>query len=208
MNQDSNTKIKSFWKWFVENEIRIREVLDSDLQGEREALINDLDNLILDFGMFTWEIGHGSEKLFFLTVSPNGNRERLGISKSIMKSAPDLSDWEFYYAKPAKDWDLQFSLFDNNIVEQHVNARDWSFALIKQQDNKIKIIIEADNVTHLDFDTRLTAADLVVTSMLGEERKIMSVGDIEIVNKFEEWQRSYSLPMLSLKEGFEALLLK
>jgi hypothetical protein len=205
MNQDSNTKIKSFWKWFVENEIRIREVLDSDLQTEREALVNDMDNQILDFGLFTWEVGHGTEKSFFLTISPNGNRERLLLSRSIVKDAPDLSDWEFYYAKPAKDWDLQFSLFDNNVVEQQVNAGGWSFALFKQPDHQIKIIVEADNIPHLDFDTRLTAADLVVTSILGEELKIMSVGDIEIVNKFDSTYSSSSA-ILSLKERFEALL--
>ena len=206
MNQDSNTKIKSFWKWFVDNETRIREVLDSDSQSEREALINDLDNQILDFGMFTWEIGHGSEKSFFLTISPNGNRERLGLSRLIMRAAPDLPDWVFNYAKPVKDWDLQFTLFDNNVVEQHVNASGWSFAKVRQPDHKVRIIIKADNVTHLDFDTRQTAADLVVTNMLGEEVKILNVGDIEIVNEFEDLHQSSSLSILSLKEQIEALL--
>jgi hypothetical protein len=204
MKQDSSAKIKSFWKWFAENETRIRGVLDTNFPSEKDALINDLDNQILEFGMFTWEIGYEPDHSFFLIISPNGNWERLGLSRSIMKLAPNLDDWHFYYAKPAKEWNLQFSLFDNNVIEHQVNASNWTYILIKQGD-KFKIIIAAGNIAHLDYDTRNAAGDLVVTNLLGEELKIIKIAEIEMVNAFEKTLKAPSFPILSLKAQVENL---
>jgi hypothetical protein len=200
MKQETpNTKIASFWKWFVENEARIKEVVDSGLQDDRDALVNDLDNQILEFGMFTWEIGQAADQSFFLTISPNGNKERLELGRSIMKAAPRMPGWEFYPAKPAKDWDLHFSLFDNNVVEHQVDASGWKFVLMPDQG---MVIIEAPNIAHLDFDTQVTAGDLVVTNIIGEERKITDLRGIEIVGKFEVQHKASGLPILDLKKHF------
>jgi len=51
-------KINDFWKWFVEHEKQFREI--SDPVATRELL----DNQVLQFGVFSWEIGKGQGRMF------------------------------------------------------------------------------------------------------------------------------------------------
>jgi hypothetical protein len=204
--EDKSAQINSFWKWFVDNEKRIRDLLDDNAVGDRDPFIQDMDNQILEFGMFTWEIGEGIAKPFFLTVSPNGNKELMDQGKLIMKSAPDLPDWEFNYAKPAKDWDFTFRLFDDNMIERNLNASEWKFILGQAPGNKVKVTIEAPNIVGLDYDTQLAAGDLVVTNMLGEECKINHVGKIEIMNDLNSQDKAAGFSIMRLKQEFEIFL--
>jgi len=212
MNQErmnskvETTRIKLFWKWFEDNEARIRDLLDNDSSGDRAAFIQAMDNQILEFGMFTWEIGHGSNKPFFLTISPNGNWERMELSRLIMKSAPNLADWEFNYAQPLKDWDLTFRLFDNHMIERTLDASGWKFVAERLSGNKVKITIEAGNIAGLDFDTQLAAGNLVITNMLGEECKINHVDKIEMVSEFGQQQKASASIIASLKQRFDEII--
>lgn len=198
-----NAKIESFWEWFIDNESRIKAAVNETSEEDRTELIHSIDNQVLEFGMFKWEIGHGSTKPFYLTISPNGSKELLLISKNIIQSAPVLSDWEFNYSTPVKDWNLQFSLFDDFMIERDIDASNWKF-ILERSINQIKIIIEAANIATIDEQTQLTAANYVITNLVGEECRINTIHAIEVVGKLDEKQ-SLGFPIIKLKQKIEAL---
>ena len=198
-----NSKIESFWEWFEAQDEKIRRVLSGRSDQDKEALVQAMDDQILRLGLFTWELGHGTRKDFYLTISPNGSMERLEQTREIMDYAPHLPHWEFNHAKPPQEWDLRFKLFDEDYIQREVDASKWKFTLIEHDDtDQVTIILEAANVNHLDFETKQTAADLVVTSLLGEEQKICYVREIEMVNQ----QKASSTPIQNLRQRFEAFL--
>ena len=194
----NDTKIENLWRWFVANE---NQIIDS-FQNESLAnyIVENLDNLILDFGMFTWEIGPGKVKPWFLTISPNGDRDLIGVSQKIIEQAPNLDDWEFNYCKPAKDWDRNFIIYDSNMNEQNIDASNWKYVMLRNEDGMIDLILEAKNITHLDHDTARTAAEIIVTSEIGEETKIQKILSVDIVNKLERQYNSRKTEIQYLKK--------
>lgn len=199
-------KIDAFWEWFVEYGATILEFFDEDSHVDKNALIEEINNQVLDFGMFSWEIGPGRSRKYYLTISPNGKPEQLELSRKIMAAAPDLSDWEFHHAKPAKAWNLQFTIYDDFMREQLIDASEWQFALVPRPGHQVDIFLQAGNIDFLDADTRATAGDLVVTNLLGEERKINYVRRIEVLSAHEEPQRAADQPIGRLKEQLEAMV--
>ena len=114
-------RIYEFWDWFVEHEQKFRVI--SDPNAVREML----NNQVLQFGIFSWEIGEGLSKPHTFTISPNGNPKMLRRSEAIIGEAPDLAQWEFYPAKPSQDWDFTFEMFDSFMVKRKIDATDWEY---------------------------------------------------------------------------------
>lgn len=195
-------KIDSFWEWFSANDERIKEVLLGHSEQDKEALVKTLNNQVLTLGMFTWEMGHGTTSPFYLTISPNGDKELLALSREIMAAAPYLPDWELNHAKPALDWDLKFQLYDEEYIERKVDASKWKFSLRQHHEEGVTIILEAGNIGHLDYETKKTATEQVVISLLGEEQKIMYVQEIETTNQL----KPSSTPIQQLKQKFDAFI--
>ena len=198
-----DARIQAFWQWFLEMEDNIREYFEEEEMVDKSALIESINNRVLDFGLFAWEIGPGINRAFYLSISPNGDRERLRISRQIMAAAPDLPDWEFYHAKPAKGWNPRFTLYDDFMVEREVDASLWKYALVKKKDARVEVILEAPNVHHLDPDTRREAGEKIVTGLLGEELVIEHVYQVRVVGELEEEQQSQSAPVEQLKQHLE-----
>ncbi|HAW52422.1 MAG TPA: hypothetical protein DCX54_08880 [Flavobacteriales bacterium] len=136
--------------------------------------------------MFKWEIGRGESRPFYLTISPNGDKDLIRLSREVIRSAPDLENWEFYYFEPARDWDRNFVLYDNNMDEQQIDASEWYVVALTNQIGVTDLILEASNIGHLDNDTAFMAADVVVITEIGEENRILKIGDIEIVEQLDE----------------------
>lgn len=189
-------KVKIFWAWFCKNEKMIKEALEDDSHSERNVIVERLDNYILEFGMFTWIIGPSAiasqKKMFYFTISPNGDKELLRLSKSIVKLAPQLIDWQFNSSKPVTEMVMDYTVYDNNMLERNFTISDWNFVLKINLNQGAKIIIEAKNISNLDKDTKISATNLVVVALLGEEKRINSVDEIIITDNFDEENRAIS----------------
>jgi len=171
-------KVKQFWDWFIDNEYQFREVTDT------KTVVELLNNQVLEFGVFAWELGVGVEKPHSFTISPNGDKKRLFLSRQIFKQAPALQHWEFNYCRPVrKDWDLTFEVEDNQ---------------------KIAILLKATNIVTIDFDDLPSIADLVVNNMLGEERRINDVHSIRFIDDFLPEDEKWIFPLIDLQEEFIA----
>ncbi len=192
-------KIKQFWDWFIDNESEFREVTDT------KRVVELLNNQVLDFGLFAWEIGKGVNKPHSFTLSANGDRRRLQLSKDIFKQAPDLRHWEFHYCKPIKeDWDFTFEVFNSMMVKQTYDASKWEFVLVEEDDQKISILLRAKNIVTLDYDDLPSVGNLIVINLLGEETKILDVHKIDFVDEFLPEDEKWIFPLPDLREEFLA----
>ncbi len=171
-----------------------------------EAAKEAMDNHILDFGLFSWEIGEGTARPHYFTISPNGDPKRLELSRRIMDAAPNLRDWEFYYCKPPKNWDFKFEMYDRYLIKQQFDASAWEFALVEQPENQIEIIIKTDNLEPLDVDDELDAGDFAITQILGEELIIEYLEAFEMVTEFGPEHPAERYKMPHLKYQFERKL--
>ncbi len=193
-------KISQFWDWFSFNEEMFRNVTDA------ESAKDAMDNQILEFGLFSWQIKEGDSKPYSLTISPNGDRKRLAISCQIIEAAPTSYDWEFHYCKPPKSWDYIFEMYDQFMLKQKYDTSKWEYVLFNNPDKNIEVIICANNLHGIDLDDRLDAGELVLTNILGEELVIDYLCALEVVDEFIPENKLLSKKIHHLKSDFEAAI--
>ena len=193
-------KIDHFWEWFVKHERQFREI--SDPVATRELL----DNQVLQFGIFSWEIGVGGSKPHSFTISPNGDAKMLRRSEAIVGEAPDLPDWEFFAAKRAENWDFIFKMFDSTMLQQTINATEWKYLLEMEEEQKLKVIFYAENIDFLDADDKLSAADFVLNQTIGEMDKIYYIDEVSLIEVLDENQAEGLKTMSEFKVEFEKLV--
>ena len=193
-------QIKHFWEWFSQNEYRFRRSTD------KKAAVEALNNQVLAFGFFSWEIGQGQRKPYYFAISPNGNKQRLQLSKAIMDAAPSLSHWEFHYCKPPKDWDFSFEMYDAFMIKQRFKADNWQYVLLQKKNGRFKILLKAENIQTLDRDDQQAAGKLAVNNILGEQLVIEKIDAIEMVHQFALKYVDYCCELPELGDHFDEVL--
>jgi len=171
-------KIKQFWQWFSENCEKFGP------EFENSALLNELDDRITSLGDFTWEVGPGKTKSNALVISPNGDIEQLGKTKEIIRNAKECEEWEYFFAKPPKEWDLIFEFETASGDLMQIDASGWDYVLLKYEDGMFEIIVKAYSLRQLDEEDRQVIAEIVLDGVLGEEVRIQKICAIEVVNEF------------------------
>ena len=63
--QINEDKLEAFWQWFVKNSTIIKQVIEHNDTNQSERIVEELNNFILDFGMFTWDIGQNEDNVWF-----------------------------------------------------------------------------------------------------------------------------------------------
>jgi hypothetical protein len=179
----SRSEIEKFWNWFSQN------CQDFGKDFGNTDLIRELDEGVVNLGNFSWEIGPGKKKENALVISPNGDVDLLPATKEIIAEAPECDNWEYYYAKPPKEWDFIFDFTDVNGQEVRIDASEWEYVLLQYEDGLFSIIIKDSLLSQLDQIDQLTAAEILLDGVLGEETRIEKIADIEVVKEFEN---SYS----------------
>lgn len=193
-------KISQFWEWFADNEHRFRNLTNA------KQVTEDLNNQVLEFGLFAWHLEKGLFKKHIFTISPNGDSKLLEMSKSIIKAAPPLKHWTFQYCLPPKKWNFKFEAYNNFMIKQQFDASKWEYVLLEKRNKHIKLLIKATNMAVLDADDQIQAARMVVTHILGEEDVIDFVDFIEVVDFFPPKHQPYREPMTELEGHFEEIM--
>ena len=208
MNQTKfHPKIDAFWKWFIQMEEHIVTFFEADVDDERASLIERVNNEVLEFGLFAWEISPGTNKPFRFTLSPNGDANRLALSKLIISEAPSrLRNWEFYASKPAKDWDYILSVYDDWMIERPIEAFRWQYVLLEYSDDTFELLVQAKNIQFMDEESQTAAIDQVLNNIVGEECNINYFNEVSIVDKFPPEYQEISAPIRELKEHFDEIL--
>jgi len=201
--ESNEDKIMKFWRWFVKSEKLIKDCIENESSTDREYVVDQLNEHILNIGTFAWDIGLNEDNFWFLTISPNGDRDLFEISQEIMGLAPTHLDWSFYSSKPAKNWDRKFSVYNDYLDVVEVDASPWNYICFEEDDGRIELIIEAKNIQNLDSETALSAANQFVTNEIGEELKIQRIASVEIVQLFESEYQDTKYPISELKDHME-----
>ncbi|MDX2305186.1 MAG: hypothetical protein NW226_20415 [Microscillaceae bacterium] len=191
-------KIEYFWDWFLSREYEFRNITDP--YEVKEAL----DNQILSFGLFTWEIGINEQQKHYLLISPNSNAERLKISKMIVEAAPPLSQWDFYDCKPPHaHWDFKIKLYDAFMILQEIDTSRWEFVWIPEEEKRLKIFLKLPELRNFEEDDLAVAAEVALTHILGEEFKINHLAALTIVSEWNPSQKIAAKPLKELKKRIE-----
>jgi|SRR5450432_1490312 hypothetical protein len=183
-----DSQISDFWNWFIKNSSNLHS------NDYNRLIIDELDKTISDWGL-VWEIGPGLKKENSLTISPNGEKKLVNKAKGIIDKAPKLYNWEFYFAKQAKENWYLLRLVDTGV---EINAADWTYVLLVYEDDKTEILVKADNLKQLDNETKELIVDLILTNLLGEELKIEKIDCFDLVIDFDSKKGVTELKFLPL----------
>jgi len=174
--------IKLFWQWF--------ESIAAELDENHTNidLVDELDKRIKSLGSIGWELGPGviNPSAQMLVLTPCGNKDLLPFTKYIISLAPNILGWEFYPAKPPKQWRQSFTIKDDNGQDIKIDASAWRYVLLKFPDNMYDLIIIAPEMANLSDKIRGAAAEIVVDGQLGEELRLEKIANIEIVYSFND----------------------
>lgn len=192
-------KIKQFWEWFSRN------CQSFGVDFDNRVLLEELDNWISRLGDFSWEVGPGKVRENALIISPNGNVDLLQDTKEIVKNAKDCAGWEYYYAKPVKDWELifDFETSEEEVVE--VDASKWEYVLLQYEDGMFEIIIKVSGLRQLNESDKQVAAEVLLDGVLGEETRMQTVCAIDVVEEFDKEYREKASNIRNLPAHLKTL---
>jgi hypothetical protein len=183
---EAKEDITNFWNWFSENCQLFGNHFDNI------ELINELDKQIVDLGkgQLSWEIGPGVNEDNALVISPNGNSDLLEYTKEIVANAKQCANWEYHFAKPPKQWDLVFSFQTEAGKTIQVDALEWKCILLQYEDGMYGTIICCSNLKKLNQSDRQMVGEILLDGILGEEKRIRLIDDIEMLYKFTKADES------------------
>jgi len=193
------TKIKQFWAWFNQNCNSFGTDFDNT------ELLTKLDEWINALGDYSWEIGPGKMKENALVISPNGDLELLEETKEIIKNAIDCPGWEYYYAKPPKEWNMVFDFETSDDKQVEIDASKWEYYLLKYDDGMFEIVIKAPNLVGFDDMDQLIAAEITLDGVIGEELRIQTICEIEVVTAFEKAYKEKTASIKNLPDHLKSL---
>lgn len=175
----SKLDIDMFWDWFSKHYLDFGENFDN------EKILTELDDKLRDLSVFSWEIGPGTGADNQLVISSGGDLDLLPITKKIVSYAKSIAGWEFYYAKPPKEWDLIFDFEKDNGDVINIDASNWQYVLLRYEDGGFEIIIQADDLDGLSEVDELIASEILLDGILGEEIRMLHISNIEVVKNFD-----------------------
>ena len=174
-----NSSIISFWIWFESVSRALSQNVDDP------DILSELDQKVNALGPFDWEIGPVEKSLLYLAISPNLNDELLRVTAEIVGYAPLCEGWLFLNAKPRKEYVPIFKLINENQKKILIDISSWSYVLFHFEDRTFDIDIKINSIDG-SWETQKLAIDIALTNLLGEEKFITCIKNINIVNEFGE----------------------
>ena len=178
--------ILDFWRWFVKNESRIQKCILTKDSKEQEKIVHSLNEFVLGFGAFSWDIGQNEEDQWFFTISPNLNGDLLQTSKSVIAVAPNHLNWFFYSSKQTKTWDYQLEVYDELLDIFTVDTSKWHYNAFEEEDGSIELIFEIGSLAKKHSEAIENAITAFIINELGEEILISDISNIDFFELFDE----------------------
>lgn len=194
-------RIREFWSWFADARTTFGE------RFENGAAVEELARRIAGLGRFSWELGPGLQNPShqLLVISPGGDRDLLSLARDIVAQAPSCPGWEFFPARPPKQWDLRASLEYEGVGMITLDARSWRYALRKKSDGLYEILIGAPELVYYDPVVKQVAVGIILDGELGEAARLDHIAAIEVVSEFDADLEVSADPLVLLKERWAEL---
>ena len=197
MKDNLTEKIDSFWRWFEKMEPQYRKFF-SDEPVNTELLIEAMNNRVLDFGQFKWEMREGKQGILQFIISPNCDHELFEVSKAIVQQQPRLDSWMFLPALPPQKTDFQFDMYDHAMRLIKIDATNWRF-LLEDIEGLIEVVFEISDLKDVEFDTQIEAAETLLKKIIGEEKFIDKIGGLEVTEQFDDWEEGIAIQQIAQK---------
>jgi hypothetical protein len=183
-------EVVAFWQWF---EVACSKFQPAALDSAR---INELESRLKRLGDFDWEIGPGGKQKFMLSFSPKGDARLLLFLRTVVDHAPILNDWEFHAGKPARKWDISFSI-ESGGQSKFVDGKSWQVVVYRFPDGVCDLVFMAPTSPDLSQQEKDLAASIIVDGELGESQRMEMVNVIEVVTEWPDQRAKSSASYLS-----------
>jgi hypothetical protein len=189
----SPAAIAAFWGWFASIAAALaRNLEDGDLLAELDARLREL-------GPLGWELGPGRKEPCSLVISPAGDRAMLELTRAIVAAAPALHGWELWPAKPPRPWDFQLEVDDLQGTSIAIDASTWRYAIRRSRGGSGReLVLEAPELGSWPADEQRAAAEIILDSLLGEERRLESVVAVRVTARLDEDAEARALPLAAI----------
>jgi hypothetical protein len=179
---------KQFWDWFEQNNASYFFLNQLDNEAEREKLLEEfLKQLHLYCPKLFFEIGGMPDETQDLIITADGNVAYFPDVEALVAEAPRMENWNVIAFKPATDGSFAIEYegvdFDPNEA--------WFMPLenaAKPGALGLRIFIE--KIDHEQKIQLVTAAYLVLDSLLGEKTNALAIQHVEFAQFGERTDRS------------------
>lgn len=195
-----NEDISKFWLWFMKNEHHLRCFDSYDV-----ALTKELDRHIFNIdSQLNWELGAGSNEPT-LVISPNYNKELMGLSEQVIRNAPKIEDWAFLCYRPRRGVNEEFEVYINDKLIL-VNMNLWEFVFLQYPDGEVEILLASNSDLPPEFqpDSSETwiLGSIILSSILSEEVVTQYINDWDIYKNIPDEYIGRTKKLIELEKYF------
>jgi hypothetical protein len=173
--------IVDFWVWFARNSRRIIDLYSrnqfKDLSDAVNHRIDKIDKQL------AWEIGPGIHKPYLFTISCEGNLSLRPVAEEMIRTAPNLIEWEFYDSKPVRQPAARVRLPGRNL---QFDTSGWKFVPLEHPDRgKLDLLIIDGPLARSETEASFRAVSIYLDQLLGEDTAEKWIGEISVGNPSE-----------------------
>ena len=178
---------KQFWTYFLECEQEFREGCASP------ETVREFENMLHSIVKVDWEIGPTDDGRTRLSFSPDSDNPRqVARANKLIAQAPAIERWEVSLYKPARKWRMLFQMLVGD-KEIKISGSKWEFVLYAFEDNTFDIVFKPPRAEWKAAGTALQeAAIILVDGELGERVRRERIGEIEVVEEWDDAQKESS----------------
>ncbi len=169
-------QIKSFWKWFEQNEVQILEAFTTLTKHDEvfNQLNRKLSYVSKRIGLILVGRKSNSEKVK-LIITAHGYRKLYPKVNALINNAPKSIHWDFQaFIQPNKDIEMFKQGIDNPYIFQDFEIKTSELYFKPLEFNtfqkKMKIVVYLKNYKyHFDNDSIEEAVYIIIQDLIGEE---------------------------------------
>ena len=171
-------KVQQFWDWFKINEAKYFFLNQITNEIQKESLLDELlEHLHLYCDKLYFEVGGLPNENQDLIITAGGDSAFFDDVESLVSQAPELEHWNIIALKPA---------MDSGVVKYDVIELDpetmYFDPLESKSSQKIGLRIYVENYESIHNESFLSAATILVNSVIGEKSCAMDIGYIEVAS--------------------------
>jgi hypothetical protein len=169
---------KEFWDWFVKNNAKFFFLNQIDDEDEKEKIMDEFLKKIHEYSeKLYFQIGGHPNEVQDLIITAEGNIDYFDKVEELVRSAPQLKDWNIIAFKPPADSNFVVDLNGAKIDPR----KTWFMPLENKKRPELfgvrLFIDDYSDSTKKDF---LNVAYLALDSLLGEKANAINIQHLEV----------------------------
>lgn len=186
------SKEETFWSWFIDNKMKIESFVNSDHSDY--SVYNSLTEQIKNYNPVLFpELTKTNQDEFVLIITPDGLKEGVEPTKTIVEAAPLIENWIFKkFRQPTDEITLNF---------EGLEYPSSDIEILPEIDREKEVVHINVFIRNMDADSKTyqSLAFLYFDHILGEYNSIMKVGYIDFHNLEKDKSVKESISIIDLR---------